>query len=298
MKNRFVLLIGLIVVAVLLSYAFTFQVRYDQVAVRTTFGKADENSVVDEPGLYFRLPVPIQSVEIYDKRVRLLENVRQEQIQTADKQSVIVETYTTWRISDPLKFSQNLPAGTSPEETLETVVRDTSEVISKYEFDKLVNTDPEKIQLAKVEQEALAKMQADLKTKDYGIVIEAHGIRRIVLPQDVTEKVFEAMRQTRQRLAAETRESGQAEARRITSDAESLAKRIMAFAERRAEAIRARGDREASQYYDVFRENEDFAIFLRQVEALKEMLAHNTTFVLDAERISPLDLFKNGPQKK
>ena len=59
MKNSLTLLLGTVVTAALLSYMFLYQVRYDQVAIRTTFDKADENSVQSTPGLRWRLPWPI-----------------------------------------------------------------------------------------------------------------------------------------------------------------------------------------------------------------------------------------------
>ena len=60
MKNSFTILMGAVIAAALLSYMFLYQVRYDQVAVRTTFDKADdEGSVQTDPGLKFRLPWPI-----------------------------------------------------------------------------------------------------------------------------------------------------------------------------------------------------------------------------------------------
>jgi rod shape determining protein RodA len=67
--------------------------------------------------------------------------------------------------------------------------------------------------------------------------------------------------------------------------------RILAFAERRAQTIRSQGDREAAKEYESFAKNEDFAIFLRKVEALKKMLDHNTTFVLSADSLGILDWF-------
>ena len=88
---------------------FMFQVGYDEVAVLTTFDRAEapqrsaEGQIVapgslrTQPGLYFRLPWPIQKVYVYDKRLRLHES-RLEQIQTEDNKSVVVSAYLAWRI--------------------------------------------------------------------------------------------------------------------------------------------------------------------------------------------------------
>jgi len=296
MKNRFVLLIGVLVVLVLVAYTFCFQVRYDQVAVKTTFGRATAQSILDKPGLYLRWPPPIQGVMTYDRRVRLLEE-QLEQLQTADGNNVIVETYAAWRINDPLQFFRRLTTVAEAERRLQPILRDTREVISEYDFEQLVNVDPGKMALEEIEQRGLVQLQAQLEKHEYGIQVANYGIRRILLPENVTEKVFEQMRTTRQRMASDTRSSGEAEAARIEAEAESIRQRILAFAERRAAAIRAEGDREAAGYYATFDQEASFAIFLRQIEALKEMLAHNTTFVLDADRLSPLDLFTRGPEQ-
>ena len=69
-----------------------------------------------------------------------------------------------------------------------------------------------------------------------------------------------------------------------------------AFAERRAQAIRAEGDLEAERYFAQFKEDQDFAIFLRQMDALREMLKHNTTFVLDANKLWFLTPLVESPQ--
>src|SRR5690606_26123255 len=104
MKNSFALLIGLLVVLVLLVNMFCFQVRHDEVAVVTTFGKADEGSVRTDARLYFRFPQPIQKVTKYPKRIYLLETKTEEQA-LADANNVAAAVYVAWQVSsDPLQF--------------------------------------------------------------------------------------------------------------------------------------------------------------------------------------------------
>ena len=69
---------------------------------------------------------------------------------------------------------------------------------------------------------------------------------------------------------------------------------LLAFAQRRAQSIRAQGDKEAAQYYTAFKQDESFAIFLRRIRTLEEVLPHNTTFILDANQLSLQDLFNEG----
>ena len=296
MKNSFVLLFGLVIGAVLLSHMFFYQVRYDQVAVRTTFDKADEASVQETPGLKWRWPWPINKVTLYPKRLQLLED-KIEELQTADGKSVIVRTYLTWRITDPLRFYITLKDQAEATRQLSSRLREVRGLISGYRFDELVNLDPSKLKLAAIEEQAADSLGAALDQTGYGIAVESVGIHKIILPESTTEKVFETMIASRQRLAENALQEGQAQASAIRSEATSARDRILAFAERRAQAIRAEGDREASTQYQTFARNEEFAIFLRKVEALKKMLDHNTTFVLSADSLGILDWFNKYPSQ-
>ena len=294
MKNSFTMLVGAVIAAVLLSHMFLYQVRYDQVAVRTTFDKADETSVQATPGLKWRLPWPIHKVTHYSKRLQLLED-RIEELQTADGKSVIVRTYLTWRIDNPLDFYVTLKDPGEASRQLSSRLREIRGVISRYRLDELVNLDRDRLKLAAIEEEARSALDASLSQSGYGLKVESVGLSKIVLPEATTEKVFETMIKTRERLAENALQEGQAQASAIRSEAQSARDRILAFAERRAQAIRSQGDREASDEYARFARNEDFAIFLRKVEALKKMLDHNTTFVLSADTLGILDWFSREP---
>ena len=294
MKNSFTILMGLVITAALLSYMFLYQVRYDQVAVRTTFDKADDGSVQTAPGLKFRLPWPINKVTHYSKRLQLLED-RIEELQTADGKSVIVKTYLTWRIENPLEFYVTLKDPAEAQRQLSSRLREIRGLISRYRLDQLVNLDKNAIKLDEIENLAKSSLEKSLAQSGYGLKVESVGIYKIVLPESTTQKVFETMITTRERLSENALQEGQAQASAIRSEAESARDRILAFAERRAQTIRSQGDREAAKEYQSFAANEEFAIFLRKVEALKKMLDHNTTFVLSADSLGILDWFNRDP---
>jgi len=294
MKNSFTILMGAVITAALLSYMFLYQVRYDQVAVRTTFDKADAGSVQTEPGLKFRLPWPIHKVTHYSKRLQLLEDTVEE-LQTADGKSVIVKTYLTWRIENPLEFYVTLKDPAEAQRQLSSRLREIRGLISLYRLDQLVNLDKSAIKLAEIEDRAKETLEKSLAQSGYGLKVGSVGIYKIVLPESTTQKVFDTMITTRERLSENALQEGQAQGSAIRSEAESARERILAFAERRAQTIRSKGDREASKEYQSFAANEDFAVFLRKVEALKKMLDHNTTFVLSADSLGILDWFNRDP---
>ena len=306
MKGRFPVFVGLVITLVLVGYMFMFQVRYDQVAVLTTFDRAvapeagDEGSargsLRTEPGLYARWPWPIQKVHRYSTRLQLHEH-RLEQVSTADGKSVIARAFVVWRVdrSDPLSFFVKLQDVESAEQKLSPLLSEqVSGAIGRYRMDELVNVDPDRVKLTEIEAEVLRGLRGQLDRLSYGIEVMEVGIRRLVLPQESTGKVFEAMRKTRERLAASARSSGTAQALSIKSEADAAKKRILAFAQRRAQAIRAQGDKEAASYYSAFREDEALAIFLRRIETLKKILPHNATFILDSDQLSLDGLFGGG----
>jgi membrane protease subunit HflC len=295
-KNSFVVLVGAILVALLLANMFFYQVRYDQVAVRTTFDKADESSVQETPGLKWRWPWPINKVALYSKRLQVLED-KIEELQTADGKSVIVRTYLTWRIADPLDFYITLKDPAEANRQLSSRLREIRGLISNYDFNELVNVDRDKIKLADIEQRARMTLDEALRQAGYGIKVESIGIHKIILPESTTQKVFDTMIASRERLAENALQEGQAQASAIRSEATSARERILAFAERKAQAIRSQGDREAAAQYENFAQDEEFAIFLRKIEALKKMLDHNTTFVLSADSLGILDWFNKDPSE-
>jgi regulator of protease activity HflC (stomatin/prohibitin superfamily) len=164
MKSRVGLIIGLIVVAILLVYMITFQVRYDQVAVVTTFENVEEpvvdertgevidaGSVVTEPGLELKAPWPFQKVYHYSTKLQILEDVL-EQFQTEDGSSVVMKVYLTWRIDDPLAYYRSVGQSIDDAgEKLEPLLRDLKGVVTRYPFDALVNNDAAQLELTAIE---------------------------------------------------------------------------------------------------------------------------------------------------
>lgn len=307
MKKLITIVIAALLAFVFVAYMITFQVRYDQVVVLTTFDSAtppdpsvsaDENSgsVYREPGIYFKWPVPVQSAQAYSKKLQLLED-ELEEMQTADGYAVIVKLYLVWKIEDPLAFFRSLKNEEAARKQLRPLLSELTGVISAYRFDELVNTDPDQLKLAEIEEKAAEQLRSQLARiqPGYGISIEQVGIQRLLLPEQTTEAVFARMRETRERMAQEARSEGEAQARGITSEAESAKQRILAFAKRRAEAIRAQGRNEAASYYTAFDEDPQFAIFLEQIEVMKKMLPHNATFIVDSNDLSTLQILKQGP---
>lgn len=288
--------LGIALLIILLGYLVTFTVNFDETVMVTTFGKATKESVKNaegsNPGLYLKLPWPIQDVVRFDRRISVLED-RLEQQETSDKQVVIAKAYLTWRITDPLSFYRMFRTSERASEFLLERLRASKAELGAFAFDDLTNPDPEKVRIEEAGSAILARLRKDLSSHDTGIEIRTAGINRVLLPESITKSVFARMKQTRQRFAQNARSEGNAVAQSIVAKTESDKRRILAFAERMAQRLRAEGDAAAAHYYAEYSKSPEFAIFLRKLDALKQSLEKSTSYIVDTES-EPFDLLEGA----
>ena len=291
MKNFWILLSVLLVVVVLVLFAVVFQVRQTETVIVTRFGNPVRPIV--EPGLYFKWPLPIDRVHRFDSRSRLYEGVLEE-TNTAGNEPIIVNSYVVWRIANPAQYLVRVQDTGSAEDTLRSLLRNTqNSVIGRHYFSEFVNTDPDLIKFEQIESEMKAEI-ADHALSEYGMQIETVGIKRLMISEKVTEKVFERMKSDRKRRTESILATGNAEAERIRSDALAKQKELLAVAESQAKAIRGAGDAEAAKYYKMLEADPQLAMFLRKVETLKKTLKERSTIVLGVDT-EPMDLLKQLP---
>ncbi|MHC4949632.1 MAG: protease modulator HflC [Planctomycetota bacterium] len=291
MKNFWVILSVVIVIVILLLSSVLYQVRETETVIVTRFGKPVRPET--EPGLKSKLPKPIEVVHRFDSRSRLLDTPIRETT-TADLQSIIVKSYAVWAIADPGKFLISVKDVKSAEKSLGTLLQNAqNSVIGNHSFSEFINTDPAKIRFEEIENEIASEI-SQKAMDEYGIAIKTVGIKQINVPKDVTEKVFERMKADRNRKKDSILAEGRAEAERIRSDAEAKQKELLAVASTQAQIIRGVGDAEAAKYYEMLKEDPKLAMFLRNLEALKKILAEKTTIVLGVET-EPIDLLKGIP---
>jgi membrane protease subunit HflC len=265
-----------------------FTVRQGETAVVTTFGRPER--AITEPGLYRRWPWPVQKVHTYDQRIQCLDGAG-EQTLTQDGKSVIVTVFAGWRIADPVLFLERVGTVEEAERNLNGLISNyKNAVIGQYAFSSLLNVDPEKLKFAEIESRILEAVQPEA-VKRYGVTVDFVGIRRINLPEAITEKVFERMRAERDEIAERYRSEGEGEAIRIRAEADSRKDEILAEAEAQAKRIRAEGDAAAAQYYETFEQDPELAMFLRKLEVLEETLKEKATVVLGPDT-QPYDLLQ------
>ena len=118
-------------------------------------------------------------------------------------------------------------------------------VVGKHPFADFISTDAKQLKFVEVEKEILDYVKREAAQK-FGIGVEFLGIKKLGLPESVTQKVFDRMTAERQRQVESLKAQGEAEAMRIRSAADRDRDKILAEAEAKATAIRGQADAEAA----------------------------------------------------
>lgn len=289
-KNPVAIAIGLLLLLIFVSLLFVFQVRKTEVAVVTTFGRFSRQA---GPGAHLRLPWPIQSVYHFDQRIHNFES-KLEQILTADENNLLIQAYVGWNISDAKIFLERF--GGNPqkaEENLEGLVRNAySGVVGKHPFAHFISTDETQLKFVEIEQEMQARIQADCRAVTNGLNIQFFGIKRLGLPESVTQLVFETMKSGRDKLASAIESDGQRQATEIRERAKSEAANLLAQAEAQATRILSEGEKQTAKSFEVFKQEPELAVFLLKLKSLEQFLRERATLILD-DKVSPLDVLKS-----
>ncbi len=291
LKNLTIPLLAVLFLLIIVLFSSSYTVRFTETAVKTTFGSANENAIVDEPGLKFKWPYPIQSVTKYDKRMRIVQT-RSETVQTADDFQIIVESYLTYRVADPLKFFRSFSnAGDraadhfakAENDVLRDLLRSALGETSRYRMEDLFTSQGGSSVIPQLENEVYTLLVqgggSEQPLVDYGIEISSVGIDRIVLPEETTSAVINRMGANRDRLAEGYESEGRSKARLINAEATSQAERIRAFAQRRADEILAKGEQEAAPYLAQQNINPELAVFIQNIKLMREAMAKKFTLI-------------------
>jgi modulator of FtsH protease HflC len=288
-RNALTLVVGIILLIIFFLLLFTFQVRQTEVVLVTTFAKPSAEPIT-QPGLYFKWPMPIQKVYRFDKRVHSFED-EFEQMLTGDGNNILASVYIGWTIAKPGEFFKSFPAGTpqAAEPQLKGAVRLAKQaIIGQHSFSDFVSSDPKKVKFAEIEKQMLANIKQAALDR-YGIDVHFVGIKRLGLPESVTQKVFDRMSQERQREIERLRAEGEKEAIAIRSAADRESNKLLDTA--RAEAFRIKGaaEGEAAQSFEILKQNPELALLLLKVRALEASMNKGATLVVDT-RTAPYDL--------
>jgi membrane protease subunit HflC len=287
------IVIGLLLIVIFGLLLFMFQVRQTEVAVVTTFGKPARE--ITEPGAYLKMPWPIQKVHRFDRRVQNFEDKFTEGL-TSDSFNLLTSVYVGWRITDAKAFFPKFAGTAKPiveaERVLERLLGNAkTAVVSRHALADFLSTEGEANKFAEIENQILTSVQSAVRTNNYGLEIEFLGIKKLALPESVTQSVFERMTSERQVLTSESQYRGEAEAQKIRSDADRRAAEVLATAEGQAVQILGKGEAEAAKSLSVFQQNPELANFIFRLNALEGALKNRSVLIFD-QHTPPFDLFQ------
>ena len=278
--------LAVIAVAAIVFYAATFVVQQTQSAIVLRFGAV--RSVVTEPGLYFKLPAPFEQVTYLDNRILDLDLPAQEII-ASDQKRLVVDAFTRYRISDPLRFYQavnNIPRANSQ---LASIVNgNVRSVLAEASFIAMVRTERSRL---------MNRIRDDVNREAarFGMTVVDVRLRRVDLPAANSAAVFQRMQTERQREAAEARALGGQQAQEVRARADRDATVIVAEAQQRSDVIRGEGEAERNKVFaEVFGKDPEFFSFYRSMQAYEASIKPgDTRMVLTPD--SPFFRYFNGP---
>lgn len=223
------------------------------------FGRLARPAIAS-PGLYFKLPF-IETVTLIDKRV-LDNDLRPQTVLASDQKNLVVDAFTRYRITDPLKFFQALNNTRLANQTLERIVNDrVRSVLSGATTTQIIHTNRAQL-MDKIQEEVNREAQA------LGITVVDVRLSRVDLPRETTEAVFRRMKTDREREAASLRAQGAELAQRIRSEADAEVQVILGTANKEAEELRGRGDAEKTRIMaEAFGRDPEFSAFFRSLQA-------------------------------
>jgi len=229
--------------------------------------------VVREPGLYWKVPF-IQQVTYFDRRL-LDYDASPKEILTVDKQQLVVDNFTRWRIIDPLQFYRTVRDENGAQSRLDDIIySDLRETLGRHTLREIVS-DKRGDLMAEVTRRSAEK------AKVYGIEVVDVRIKRADLPEKNEKTVFERMRTERERQAKKFRAEGDEEARKIRSESDKEVRILLADAQQTAQVTRGEGDAQAARIFaEAYGRDPEFYAFQRTLEAYRTALAQGTTVIL------------------
>jgi len=281
----------LVVVAVLLGFNSAYVVHEGQSALVLQFGRIVRTG--DTPGLHFKLPL-IQQAILFDNRILTLE-AQPERYFTSEKKSVNVDFYVKWRIADNAAYYRaTAGAELQAANRLSPIVKDAL----RFEFNG--RTLQELIAGGRKDITERVRRQTNTTArKSLGIAVVDVRIKRIDLPDEVSESVYKRMRAERSQLANELRYTGKQASDTIQADADRQGRVIQAEAERDAAKIRGEGDAQAAAIYaQSYGQDPEFFAFYRSLGAYRKSFDDGKGVLVLKPDSEFLKYFNDGASKR
>jgi membrane protease subunit HflC len=284
MNSRILIGVIVVVVAVFVALNAVFVLEMTEQAIVTQLGEFKRTEL--EPGMHLKIPF-LQQTHRFDKRV-LASDATPAEYLTLDKKRLVVDSYTRWRIVDPLTFFMSVRNEAAARNRLDGMVNSELRThIASRNFHDIIGGDRESI------MEDVAEKAGEI-VRPYGIQLIDVRIKRADLPREVQSSVFARMGAERQRIAKKYRAEGEEQALVIRANADKEATIIMAEAHKTEQELMGEGDASAIQVYAAaYQKDPEFYYFQRSLDAYARILEKKTTLLLDSR--SPLFRYLETP---
>ena len=275
MRARTISILVIIIAVFFVLNASYFYVDQRLQAIVLQFGEPIR--VIKEPGIQFKIPL-VQNVEYFDKRLLLFDNPVEEII-SADKKRLIVDSFARYRIEDPLLYFQTIRFESTLTNRLGSIINDSlRQVLGRVPLNSVIS---EKRSVLLDEVAILVSAAA----KDFGLQIADVRIRRADLPTANSEAIFRRMQTERQQEAAQYRAEGEEQSRILKAQSEKEKTILLADAERTSDILRGEGDGEKNKILgEAFSKDPEFFSFYRSMQAyITAIGSEDTTMILSPD---------------
>lgn len=260
----------------LLLLSCFFQVRQGSQALVLRFGKlttdASGQPHVYDPGLHFKLPL-INQVVRFDVRLQTMGGSRDHDqvtsLLTKEQKYLLVDYYVKWRIANPALYYQRTGGQSRRAELL---LRQSIDDALRAAFgERTIN---EVVSGQRSDVMNLAKDAVEKSSHYLGINVVDVRVKRIDLPKEVSDSVYERMRAERERIATKHRADGRKEAEKIRAGVDAKVTVTLAQASADAQKTKAKGQATAARTYaDAYGKDATFYAFMRSLMAYEHTFA-------------------------
>jgi len=275
MKRNFGTLIGGVIALLMILGMSMFVVDQRQNAI--VFRLGEVVSIKKEPGLYFKVPL-LDNVRYFDVRILTIDTAEPERFLTSEKKNVLVDLFVKWRITDVRSYFTSVGGDEMRAQTrlLQTINDGLRAEFGNRTVHDVVSGERDKIM-------ELMRNKANEDASKIGVEVLDVRLKRVDLPQEVSESVYRRMEAERKRVANELRSTGSAESEKIRADADKQKEVILAEAYRDAQRIKGEGDAKAAAIYaKAYEINPEFYAFYRSLEAYRASFKNkNDVMVLE-----------------
>ncbi|MBE4601689.1 protease modulator HflC [Vibrio navarrensis] len=305
------LMIPVLVIALVLMLMSLFVIPEGERGIVVRFGRIlkDNNEIarIYEPGLHFKMPL-FDRVRTLDARIQTMDG-RSDRFVTSEKKDVIIDTYVKWRIEDFGQYylatggGNTLTAQALLERKVTDILRSeigsreikqivsgprNRDVLPESADDEVVTTEAAKqaLEIDGQRDQVMENVLADTRKgalKDLGVKVVDFRIKKINLPDEISESIYRRMRAERESVARKHRSQGREKAEVIRAQAELEVATILAEADKTARVTRGDADAKAAKIYsDVYNKDPEFFSFLRSLRAYeKSFSSKSDILVLD-----------------